>query len=206
MKKFWFILFIFNLFISSAEALVEVIPVSYSFDQSAHNYFDSTNVELIDGNYGVHPYYADLGNGPSDEWVGWYRKNIINVDFTFSNITNIDEVKLGSVSNIGDGVVLPDVYIYASTDSANWNLLDFIEIDHSRDREYVTYLFDDLNISSQYMRVALHSNSDRFIFIDEVDFYKKGEEMVVSVPEPATMSFFIFGSMGLMSFRKRFFN
>ena len=56
-------------------APIEILPDSYVFDKltdtGTYQYHDWTGEQLIDGSYGTMPWFANLGNGPAYEWVGW---------------------------------------------------------------------------------------------------------------------------------------
>lgn len=155
----------------------EILPISYSFDKitdvGTYQYHDWTQKQLIDGNYGVAPWSADLGNGHAYEWVGWSNDEIVNIDFDFSEITKIGRIEIGTVQDNLDDVVLPSVDIY-SGEPGNWTLVESLVIPESssNNNTYRTYEFDYLGLNTRYVRVTLkHSFNGPWTFVDEVDFF-----------------------------------
>lgn len=195
--------FIFGLTINSFAA--EIIPVSYSFDKAtdcgSYCYHDETGNQLTDGNYGVAPWWANLGNGNAYEWVGWVWDNPINIDFNFGTTTSVNSIIVGSVQDSLGDVVLPNVAIYSSPDNISWSFVNQLNVTPSsfNNNTHMTYGFGPLSINSQYVRVQVINNQP-WAFIDEVDFYGNPH----NVPEPSTLLLLGGGLAGLMLGRKKF--
>lgn len=191
---------------SSAGAL-EILPDSYTFDKAtdtgSYQYHDWTGRQLIDGEYGIAPWYADLGNGNAYEWVGWRYDTPINIDFDFGAASAIDSINVGSVQDHPADVVLPSIAILSSDDGISWVSAAYINVPESTDNNniYMTYEFDSLGIQAQYVRVQLtHSLDGPWTFLDEVDFFTDS----APVPEPATMLLLGSGLLGLAGVRRKF--
>ncbi len=191
-------------FIAQA-ALMEITPVSYSFDRAtdvgSYDYVDSGGIQLTDGQYGVAPWWADLGNGPAYEWVGWVWDSPVNIDFNLGSLVEINQINIGTVQDVPDDVVLPSVNLYSSNNGSTWNLFHnyFVPESDLNNEKYYTYNFTDLSITGQYFRVSLYNSYDGpWTFTDEIDFY---HDSTASVPEPATMLLFGSGIVSLIGFR-----
>lgn len=191
---------------NSAGAL-EILPDSYTFDRDTdtgtYAYHDWTGIQIIDGEYGIAPWSADLGNGNAYEWVGWRYDTPINIDFDFGAVTAIDSINVGSVQDHINDVVLPSIEILSSDDGMSWVSAAYIYVPESSDNNniYMTYEFDTLGIQAQYVRVQLiHSYNGPWTFVDEVDFFTDS----APVPEPATMFLLGSGLLGLAGIRRKF--
>lgn len=156
---------------------------------------------LTDGNYGVAPWWTDLGNGNAYEWVGWVSDNPINIDFNLGAPTSVNSIDVGSVQDMLGDVVLPNIAIYTSPDAMTWSFVSQINVTPSsaNNNTYKTYGFGSLGINSQYVRVQV-GNNQPWAFIDEVDYYNTTSSM----PEPATLLLIGGGLAGLIIGRKKF--
>lgn len=192
--------------INAYAAPVELIPVSYSFDQAtdtgSFTYHDETGIQLIDGHYGTAPWSANLGNGNAYEWLGWVYDSPVNIDFDLGSQNQVNQISIGSVQDHVNDVVLPSIELYSSNDGVNWSLFDSMSNPESslNDNQYFTLEFDNLQVTAQYFRVSLlHSLNGPWTFVDEVDFYHE----VSAVPVPAAVWLFGSGLVGLISFSRR---
>ena len=110
---------------------VQIQPMSYLADKAAdssliRNYTDQTGSQLIDGAVGTSYFPADLGNGPAYEWVGWnIDDKVINIDFTFSQLYQFNEVKVHTVQSGIGNIPLPSVDLY-KWNGSTWDLLAFV--------------------------------------------------------------------------------
>jgi len=183
---------------------IEVTPNAYTFDQAPngiaqggiYNYFDETGNQLTDNNYGVEPWFANASsNGPAYEWVGWFAKPLVNIDFSFNQAQQIDKIEIGSIQNNLSDVVLPSINIYSSSNGTNWSLVTSLVVPEAtaNDNLYRKFAFDNLALTAQYLRVSLNQSLDGpWTFVDEVDFYQN------TVPTPSVLSLF---GIGLLVFR-----
>lgn len=209
---------------ASAQALTEVLPASYVFDQSTacglYCYHDSlgasqrTGTQLIDGQYGSAGWAADLGNGHSAEWVGWQpmwsaQATMVNIDFDFGNSTTIDQISVGTTQNRTNDVVLPSVYVYQQV-NGSWQFVNSLLVPENAANNFDMYstvphvflTLSDLAIDSRFVRVSLRYSLDGpWIFTDEVDFYRTA----APVPEPETYAMLLagLGLMGAVSRRRK---
>jgi len=211
-------LIIFLFFTVTTVYGVEILPDSYSFEQATGvgyaSYADWNDDQLVDGQYGVYPWSADLGNGVAYEWVGW-QSEIVNIDFDFGAPSLIDTVNIGSVQDRLTNVVLPSVNIYSSTDTLTWSFVSSLDIpiSETNNNTYQTFELDGLGLSDQYMRISLLQKSSwTWTFVDEIDFYRYDQFKLDSfgvrtaVPEPGTIFLLGVGLAGMAGFvgiRKR---
>jgi len=192
--------------VSAHASLVEVNPTSYSFDQAtdtgSYQYHDWTGNQLTDGKYGTAPWYANLGNGPAYEWLGWVHDSTVNIDFDFSTSTLINQINIGTVQDHVNDVVFPSVTLSSSSDGISWTQFDYLSIPESpsNNNSYLTIEFDNLAVTDQFFRVSLeHSLNGPWTFVDEIDFYTE----VAAVPEPSIFALMFIGVAGL-GFSRRF--
>ena len=93
----------------------QILPDSYTVDKTtdtgSYTYHDETGVQLIDGEYGTAHWSADLGNGNAYEWLGWVHDTPVNIDFDFGASTFIDTIRVGTVQDRLDDVVIPSIEI-----------------------------------------------------------------------------------------------
>lgn len=185
--------------------LVEINPVSYSFDKAtdsgSYNYSDWGGVQITDGHYGTAPWYADLGNGPAYEWVGWVHDARVNIDFDLGSATNINKINIGTVQDHVNDVVIPSAELFSSLDGVTWSSLSSIYSPESplNNNLHKTLEFDNLSATSQYFRISLmHSLNGPWTFVDEVDFYQD----VAAVPEPSVAILIATGFIGLIGFSR----
>jgi hypothetical protein len=185
-------------------ALIEILPASYSFDQptdrGTYDYSDWGG-QLTDGKYGVAPWYADLGNGPAYEWVGWKDDSTVNIDFTFGKLYEINKINIGAVQNSVWDVVLPSVRLYSSNDGSAWTPFVSYDVPESgaNDDKYLTYSFSGLSLVARYVRVSLVQSFDGpWTFTDEIDFY---HDTAASVPEPSATLLFGAGAIVMAASR-----
>lgn len=179
MKNKLTILLFFIAFGLSFLQAAEIVPLSYTFDQStgtgSYAYHDWTGRQLIDGYYGVAPWSANLGNGNAYEWVGWVSKPTVNIDFDFGSATLINQINVGTVQDDPSDVVIPSIYLYSSNDKSTWSLITSRNIPESTsyNNTHQTISFSSLSVSSRYIRVSARFSSDGpWTFLDEVDFYQ----------------------------------
>jgi len=197
---------------ASLASAAEVVPVSYTFDQStacgSYCYHDEGSGQLTDGIYGVEGWAADLGNGNAQEWVGWVNTPIVNIDFHFGMAVDISEVRIGTTQDSVSDVVLPSVAVFSSIDGLAWSLVSQLSVPESstNDRSYfglgphTTLTLSGLGITNvSYMRVALSESADGpWTFTDEVDFIGAA----AAVPEPETYAMLL-GGLGILGFAVR---
>lgn len=199
-------------------SMAELVPVSYSFDKAtgAGGYFslaDETGRQLIDGQYGVAPYTADLGNGAAYEWVGWTGQYMVNINFDFGAAARIDEIRIGSVQGTTSDAVLPDVEILTGDGGPFWWYVGEATVAESaaNNGRYRTYVFPGLEIMDQFVRVRLTWNTDGpWTLTDEIDFYTYDVQPEPELPndpqhmpEPMTMIGLMAGLGGLGLYLKR---
>lgn len=178
---------------------IEILPASYSFDKltdcGSYCYDDETGIQLIDGDYGVDLWNANLGNGPAYEWVGWKNDTPVNIDFDFGTSTQVDSIHVGSVQDSA-WVILPSIEILSSQDKVSWESITSLFVPKSTANNYKhkTFIFDNLAIHDQYIRISLtHSLDWPWAFTDEVDFYTN----LAPVPVPSAIWLFASGIIAL---------
>lgn len=187
---------------------IEIVPVSYSFDQAtdtgSYAYHDWTGNQLTDGEYGSFIWSLNLGNGPAYEWVGW-TDSMVNIDFVFAGAHLISQIAIGTVQDNVSDVVIPNAYLFSSADGVNWNFLaSSINPESSlNNSQHKTLTFNGLNISDDYVRVQVaHNSNGPWTFVDEVDFY--GESGPAGVPDSGTtLALLGAGMVGLLGARRR---
>lgn len=196
----------------SGVAAAGPVPSSYTFDAGTDSgswgYHDPTYSKLTDGQLG----YAGWANDFGSKWVGWLDDEI-NIDFTFSGLTAISGVRVGSTQDNLSDVVLPSVKV-SQWVSGNWVLAGSLTVPPSAANnvnEYSTaaHGFLDLlglNIYSDMVRVTLTANGP-FTFTDEITF-DHGEVPANQgnqgnpLPEPRTLALMTAG-LGLMALGRR---
>lgn len=176
----------------------QVIPTSYSFDQATDCgqwcYRDINFSKLTDGVVGS----VSWGFHQGAEWDGWRGKPVVNIDFNFSAVTNINSVSIGSTQdNVGD-VALPSFQVWAK-EANSWvlkgSLLNAPSAANNNDpysngAPHTFYTFSGLDIHSQQVRVSAYANGP-WTFVDEVRF------TAAPIPEPETYAMLLAG-LGLM--------
>ncbi len=195
--------------LAASASAVEVLPLSYSFDMATdsgtYNYSDWGGAQLTDGQYGVAPWSANLGSGPAYEWVGWRNDSLVNIDFVMSAASLITGINIGTVQDHVNDVVIPDVFLYSSSDGSSWSFIDSIITPESstNNHSYKTLSFAGLSITDDYIRVALaHNTNGPWTFVDEVDFVSEREAQ--GVPDSgSTLALLGAAFLGLIGFRKR---
>ena len=77
--------------------------------------------QLMDGKKGGNDWYAELGNGPAYEWVGWKQATAV-VTFQFPQPRLVAKVRVG-LNNFVQGVVVepPEVHVRTSQDAVTWS-------------------------------------------------------------------------------------
>lgn len=179
----------------------EIKPASYSFDKptgvGTWSYHDDTGIQLMDDEYGIEPFGADLGNGPAYEWVGWHGYPVVNIDFNFGSVVEIDKIIVGTTQDWIPDVIVPNIGIFSSSDGLSWGSLISSVITPqsiSNNYKYFSIELDNLGIVSEFIRVELSfSENGPWTFTDEIDFFGSSS----SVSEPTTMAIFGFGLLGL---------
>lgn len=77
--------------------------------------------QLLDGKRGTDDWYADLGNGPSYEWVGWKAQNP-TITLKFAKVRSFAFVRIG-INNFENGLVLQpaEIRLRLSKDGTKWS-------------------------------------------------------------------------------------
>jgi hypothetical protein len=211
MRKICFILlaavFLFLHFPGTGNSAIEIMPNSYNFDKAtdvgSYAYHDETGVQLIDGEYGITPWQADLGHGHAYEWVGWLYDSPVNIDFDFGAPTRVDSIHVGSVQDYPSDVVLPSIAISSRSGSSPWTLEQSLFVPESNTNNYTyrTFSFDNLDINAQFVQVSLyHSWDGPWTFTDEIDFYQE----TPPVPVPSTLLLLLSGIIGMVVIKRKF--
>lgn len=185
-----------------ALAGTEIIPDSYTFDQTRHGpylpfiYPDVNNTKLTDGVYDNNQWVV----AGADKFVGWLNDRwvsapgpavplTVNIDFVFSGQHTINQIEISTTQNRLGDVVIPDADIYSSVDGYTWVHLERIATPESdtNNGSYQALTFSGLNITETNVRVAL-SHIDRnntdfgpWIFTDEIDFLQMFVPVAVDI-------------------------
>jgi hypothetical protein len=184
---------------AGAASAATIAPVGYVFsaapDCGNWCYYDTspTRSRLTDGVLGKAGWAVDQGAN----WVGWTDR-LINIDFAFDGTKAFNLISVGSTQDNLSDVVLPDLFVYSSTDGGAWTLRGSLitdpDIANNRD-PYSTAAHGFLNVgvdfTAPFVRVQVRSNGP-FSFIDEVRFYSADADPG-AVPEPATWAMMIAG-------------
>lgn len=198
-----------GLVVSLLGATTANAAMTYTFDQETHCgswcYHDPGYAKLTDGVVGNTGWALNEGK----EWVGWYLKPVVNIDFDFGAATAVSSVSIGSTQNRLDDVVLPSFEIF-DFENGGWILRGMITNprsaanNHSQtDRsEHAFYTFSDLNITSRYIRIAALANGP-WTFIDEVRFETGAPVSPVPVPGSYAMLLTGLSLIGLVARRRK---
>lgn len=184
------------------------IPASYTFDQGTDSgsyvYNDPGYTKLTDGVVGYNGWYPNS----AAPWVGW-TDALVNIDFTFSGLTSISGVHVGSTQDNLNDVVLPSVTV-SQWVAGNWVVAGSLVVPPSsaNDNWYLDtqpHGFLDvtgLNIFSDKVRVTLSTNGP-FMFTDEIKFDAGAQPAPnTQLPEPRTLGLMTAG-LGLLAFSRR---
>jgi hypothetical protein len=188
-----------TLMVSMPAMSAQVIPTSYSFDQATScgawcNYHDPNLTKLTDGVVGNVSWAFHEGV----EWDGWRGKPVVNIDFSFAGLANINSVSIGSTQDHLADVVLPSFKVWALEANA-WvlkgSLLNLPSTANNNDiynngGQHAFYTLANLDIHSQQVRVSAYANGP-WTFVDEVRF------TAAPVPETEIYAMLLAG-LGLM--------
>lgn len=208
--------------------VVEVIPVSYSFDSEtdsgAYNYQDDTGRQLIDGLiHDNNEWFYDAGRGGAYDIVGWgeWTKGVnypfVSIDFNFGSPVNLDYLTFGSFTDHDALIYRPNVNIY-SYEADQWVLRMQYEADHeprdvklsTRDEVSINLGFETSALRFEAVRIDnIPHRNHNWVFIDEIDFYSSFDESVdggnsvnVNTPTNIASVLFLF-AFGATARRKR---
>ena len=178
-----------------------VAPISYTFDQptscGSYCYNDPNYTKLTDGVLG----YVGWAVGGGSQWAGWVDKPVVNIDFTFSGPTLINQVNFGTTQDSLGDVALPSLNVYSSNDNLTWTLAGSLVVPPSSANDVSPYdnsslagflTVSGLNIDAKYVDVQALANGP-WTFSDEVTF-----NGVSAVPLPASLPMFGTAFLGLV--------
>lgn len=173
---------------AAAHAQVFYTPVSYTgtpgeglAQGGSFNYFDDGGSQLTDGILGGQNWYADLGNGAAQEWVGYY-----NADATFTFDLGVSRsltaVGLHINNNQEGGVGLfGSASVSFSPDGTLWSL-PLLYITSADQRADMTARFLDVPVEGvgRFVQVSFTDGDLPWQFFSEARFQG------TAVPEPST--------------------
>lgn len=183
---------------------VSISPSSYDFSRSPQNgnlsYADGGS-DLTDGVYGPTRLVSASDAQP---YVGWKTTTLpsVSITFDFASPVTFESVTVSALQNFLTSIVIPDVYLYSSSDNgASWDLIDSLITPHSaaNNSSKKALSFEGLNLTSDLLKIELSRNSTGpWVLIDEVTFESN------SVPEVgSTLALLALGVSGLFAFRPR---
>ena len=158
-----------------------ITPASYTFDQptscGSWCYHDASASKLTDGVLGAAGWAANAGS----EWVGWYSKPTVHIDFDFGTTRHIDSVRVGSTQDSLFDVTLPSLDIFSSLDGLIWSLVDSLIVPPSSANDVNAYstaphgflTLSDLGIDGRYVRVSAMANGPWTVSYTHLDVYKR---------------------------------
>lgn len=190
---------------------VQVTPESYTFNPSAQQgtymYGDETGTQLTDGLFGVD---RIVTAADAYQYVGW-KQTPVTINFEFDGLTSIDTVTVSALQAWIGNIVLPDVFVYTSTDGQTWTQVSSLitpesSLNNSKNTDLV---LGNLGLMTEHLQLQLHRNNvGPWIFVDEVSFsnnFSQDERIAASVPEGgATVSLLGLGLLGLTTLRRKF--
>lgn len=173
---------------AAAQAQVFFTPVSYTAtpgegqaEGGSFNYFDDGGSQLTDGILGGQNWYADLGNGAAQEWLGYINAEPM---FTFDLGVSRSLTSVGfHINNNQDGGVgiFGSAALRFSPDGIEWTL----------PLVYLTSLDDQSNTTARFLDIPVDVNT-RFVEATFTDgtlpwqFFSEARFQGTAVPEPST--------------------
>lgn len=191
-------LLIFGLvaFALCARSAVFVTPTSYSSTSNGEgiteggsfDYYDDTGSQLADGVTGGNDWFANFGNGPAYEWVGW-RFAEPTITFNFSSTVTIQRILVGFNREDSSSIRIPTSIVVAGTDTFVPTGTEF----PSGTRGYVE-IPGSWTGSSLTLELK-DGDTDAFIFSDEIQFE--------AVPEPAAVAWMAGSALAIFALYRR---
>lgn len=158
---------------------VEVNPTpNYSLTKSSSNVASLTDGKFTGGNM----YWKDLGT------LGWQNINKITINITLPALTNIDYIKLNTVTGQKAQVNLPlSILVFGSKDQHSWQQLgDMMDKNKVEDAYYnIVSLTQQVDRSLQYLKLVVVPNGAYF-FTDEITVFSKNNTAKALQPELTT--------------------
>ena len=117
---------------------------------------------MTDGVLGANAWYADLGNGPAYEWVGWRVANP-TISFDFGRNVTIDSVEIGFNRTEQSGIYIPPSVTIGGT--------PFTLAPDALTNGTRGFLMFNGDWTGSTLNIALFDNDPgKWIFVDEVKF------------------------------------
>ncbi len=173
---------------AAAQAQIFFTPVSYTAtpgegqaEGGSFNYFDDGGNQLTDGILGGQNWYADLGNGPAQEWVGYFNANP-TFTFDLGGIHPLTAIGFHINNNQEGGVSLfGSASMRFSPDGIEWTL----------PIAYLTSVDQQSDTTARFLDIPVDVNA-RFVEVTFEDgpmpwqFYSEARFQGTAVPEPST--------------------
>jgi hypothetical protein len=143
-------------------------PADPSYPDEAHVIRPYGAGQLNDGTLGDHDYAADLGSGPSYEWVGW--SSSVFLELTFLAAREVTSVRIGLNRNSVGSVQPPAQIVVSVFDPASEQYLELatettIGIQDAKRSDFVVYF---PKVKAEWLGVELTAAPSSWLLIDEV--------------------------------------
>jgi hypothetical protein len=148
--------------------------------------------QLTDGKVGANSWYANLGNGYANEWVGWTNIQPVIV-FDLGTQQNVSTVRIHTNNFQEGGVAMwGAVEVAVSNDGIHFNNVMRYETTASQQADTSARFIEvPLNETARFVSTKFEDGKDAWIMLSEVEFVGS-DQNVLGMPEPS--NYFLMGS------------